>query len=144
MRIVCSILMLIGRICMSIIFLLAGVHKLMDYSGTAEYMATKNIPAMPYLLGAAFVEIIGGLSILLGFKIRFGAFLLILFLIPTTYIFHDFWNIQDPKTMQEQMAHFLSNIAIMGGLLYVFCAGAGGCSLDKSCGHHTKPPEPGQ
>jgi putative oxidoreductase len=144
MRTVCSILMLIARICISVIFLFAGFHKLMDYAGTIDYMATKHIPAVPYLFGAAFVEIIGGLSILLGYKIRLGAFLLILFLIPTTYLFHDFWNIHDPKTMQEQMTHFLSNIAILGGLLYVFCGGAGGCSIDKSCCHQTKPPEPGQ
>ena len=141
MRIICSILMLIARICISAMFLLSGVHKFMDYSGTAEYMATKHIPAMPYLFGAAFVEIIGGLSILLGYKIRFGSLLLILFLIPVTYFFHDFWNIQDPKAMQAQMTHFFSNLALFGGLLYVFCGGAGGCSIDKTYCHAQKPPE---
>lgn len=140
MRFMCSFLMFLARVCLSAIFLLAGVHKLIDVEGTAAYMAAKGIPANPYLYGAAFIEILGGLSLLIGYKSRFGALLLMLFLIPTTYLFHDFWNVQDATKMQDQMGHFFSNLAIFGGLLYVFSCGAGGCSLDGRC-CQVRPPE---
>lgn len=142
MRIVCYFIMFIARLLISSIFLLAGVGKFIDISSTEAFMATKNIPAMPYLYLAAITEILGGFSVLLGFKARYGAILLILFLIPTTYIFHDFWNIQDKEQWAQQFTHFFGNMAIIGGLLYVVCFGAGGWGFDKSCcPHKPKAPE---
>jgi len=106
----------------------------MDYEGAAAYMAAKQLPMIPLLLYAsALVEIVGGLSLLLGYKTRWGAILLALYLIPVTYLFHDFWNVAEAEAMKEQMIHFFSNLAIFGGLLYVICCGAGGCSCDSKC-----------
>jgi len=125
--------MLIGRICLSTIFILAGVGKFMDPAGTSAYMAAKGMTMVPFFLyAAALVEICGGLSLLLGFKARWGGLLLLLFLIPVTYIFHDFWN-SDPAGKQEQMIMFLKNLAIFGGLFYVFSTGAGPLAFDAWC-----------
>jgi putative oxidoreductase len=58
---------LAGRILLSAIFIIAGIMKLANWQGTAEYMASKEMPLIPVLLpAAAFVEIVGGLSLLLG------------------------------------------------------------------------------
>lgn len=83
-----------------------------------------------FLLGAIALEVLGGASIVLGFKARLGALLLIVFLIPATLIFHNFWAF-GLQQMQEQMVHFLKNLSILGGLLFVATHGAGSFSLDS-------------
>ena len=89
---------------------------------------------IPVLLPAAAVlELAGGLSLLLGFRARLGALALVLFLVPTTLIFHNFWAYQGPEA-QNQMIHFMKNLALMGGLLVVVGLGAGPCSFDASSG----------
>jgi putative oxidoreductase len=109
----------VARLLMSAIFILSGIGKLTGWSEMAGYMAAKGMPAVPLLLGAAtFLEIFGGLSLLLGWKPRLGAALLFLFLIPTTLIFHNFWALAGAERM-DQMTHFLKNLAILGGLLMV-------------------------
>jgi putative oxidoreductase len=109
-----------GRILLSVIFLLSGVSKLMDWNGTAAYMQAKAMPAVGFFLAAAIaVEILGGLSLLLGMKARLGATLLFLYLIPTTLIFHNFWGVESGPERMNQMLHFLKNLTIMGGLLVV-------------------------
>ncbi len=129
-----SIGMLLGRICLSAIFILAGVGKFMDYEGTAVYMASKGFTMIPlFLYAAAIVEIVGGLSLLLGVKIRWGAILLLLYLICITVIFHDFWNVAEPMARKMQMINFMKNLAIFGGLLYVVSCGAGGWACDACC-----------
>lgn len=130
-RVFISTAMLIARICLSIVFLLAGIGKLMDFHGTAAYMSAYGIPmASFFLVIAALIEIIGGLSILLGFKARWGAGLLLLYLIPVTGIFHAFWSVSGAEQALQMIA-FFKNLAIFGGLLYVLCWGAGEFSLDR-------------
>ncbi|MGL6136758.1 MAG: DoxX family membrane protein, partial [Planktothrix sp.] len=78
------------------------------------------------LLGGTIVfQILGGLSLVLGYKTRLGAWLLILFLIPATVIFHNFWDIPSEKI------DFLKNLSIMGGLLMITYFGAGPVSVDE-------------
>lgn len=137
MHSLCSFSMLAGRVLLSIIFILSGVGKFVDYNSTAQYMAAKGMTMVPFfLIVAAVVELLGGLSLLLGYRTRWGAALLILYLIPVTGIFHDFWMIEDPAMRQMQVIEFLKNIAIMGGLFYVLGAGGGKWSFDACCGSH--------
>ena len=77
-----------------------------------------------FYLGAIAVELAGSLSLLLGFRAKLGAWLLFLFMIPTTLIFHT--QFADPN----QMIHFLKNLSVMGGLLYAARYGAGRFSMD--------------
>lgn len=117
---------LIARILLSLIFFKSGIGKISDPAGTMQYMSAYGMPLVGlFLVGAIFCEIFGSLSILLGFKARLGAILLVIFLIPTTLIFHT--NLAD----QMQMAMFLKNSAIIGGLLMIAYFGAGPISLDR-------------
>lgn len=111
---------LIGRILLGLIFVLSGITKVTGFEGTQQHMASQGIPLTGVLLvGAILVEVLGGLSILLGLWARAGATALFLFLIPATLIFHtDF-------SQQTQMIMFLKNLSIMGGLLLLFAYGGG-------------------
>lgn len=134
MKTCCSFSMFLGRILMSAIFIFAGVSKLFDFHGTAAYMASKGMTMVPlFLYAAAVIELVGGLSLLLGFKTRFGAAILLLFLVPVTTIFHDFWNYADPLEQKMELIMFLHNLGLAGGLFYVLGCGSGNCGLDAAC-----------
>lgn len=123
-------LTLLGRILLSLIFILSGFGKIGDWSGTASYMASQGMVAVPFFLTMAILfELGGGLSVLLGFKARWGALALICFLIPATLIFHNFWAFTGAE-QRMQMINFMKNLAIMGGLLLVVLRGAGNPSID--------------
>jgi putative oxidoreductase len=77
-----------------------------------------------FLVGAIFFELIGVITLVLGYFARFGAFLLLIFLIPTTIIFHT--NFAE----QGQMIHFMKNVSMFGGLLVLLAVGAGRFSFD--------------
>lgn len=117
---------LIGRILVSIIFLMAGINKIGNFSGTQDYMASYGMPlTWLFAMGAVILEIGGGLSLLLGYMSKYGAIALFIFMIPTTLIFHT--NFGD----QMQVIHFMKNLAIMGGLAYIAAYGGGELSLDS-------------
>jgi putative oxidoreductase len=124
------ILPLIGRILISVIFLLSGYGKLTSFGASAAFLASKHFPLpSAMLVGAIIVELIGGLCLVFGFKARIAAFIMFLYLIPTTLIFHNFWALQGAARGDNQI-HFLKNIAIMGGLLMVSAYGPGKLSID--------------
>ena len=111
---------LFARILLGLIFVMSGITKITGFEGTQQYMASHGIPLTAvFLVGAIAVEILGGLSVILGLWPRAGAAVLVLFLIPATLIFHtDF-------SQQTQMIMFLKNLSIMGGLLLVMAFGGG-------------------
>lgn len=121
---------LVGRILMAAIFLMSGLGKIADPQGTQHYMQAMGMTwgTTFFYLGAILIEVGGGLSLLLGYWTRAGAAALLLFLIPTTLIFHA--NFSD----QNQMIHFLKNVAMFGGLFYIASFGAGPLSLDARFG----------
>ncbi len=126
---------LVGRILLAAIFVIAGFNKITGFEGTAAYMASMGLPVPQLLLLATIlIELCGGLMILLGWQARLAAAALFLFVIPATFIFHAFWNMDpaDVMTLQNQMNHFLKNLAIMGGLLYVVVHGSGPLSVQKT------------
>ena len=122
---------LVGRILLGAIFVLSGVMKLADFQGSLGHMQAQGIPyASTLLLIAAFAELAGGLAVMTGFMTRLAAFGLFLFLIPTTLLFHDFWSYAGPERI-AQSAHFMKNLAIMGGLLVLMAHGAARHSIDQ-------------
>ena len=126
--------LLIGRILLSLIFILSGFGKITGFAATAGYMASKGMP-MPELLliPAILIELGGGLLIAVGYKARWAALAIALFLIPTTLIFHQFWAVPEEE-VRMQMIQFQKNLAIMGGMLYVAIVGAGRYSVDGDGG----------
>src|SRR5262249_43831114 len=124
-----SLAALSGRIFLSAIFLFSALGKITDWSKVSHTMDEKGLPLVPLLLaGALTFEILGGLSVLLGFYGRIGAVLLILFLIPTTLIFHNFWA-AEPAQQMNQMQNFMKNVAILGGMFMVAALGTDGLSI---------------
>ena len=139
MRIIQGILAFVGRLMISIIFLLSALgNKIPNFSSVADVMASKGmpqgeilgIPAHKYLLcGAIVFLILGGLSVAAGLKARLGALLLLVFLVGATYYFHDFWNAEADQQPSE-IIQFLKNLALSGTMLFIIANGAGPGSFD--------------
>jgi len=115
---------LIGRILISVLFLLNGVFKINNYDGTIGWMESFGMPGI-LLIPAIILEIAGPILVIIGYKTKLAAGLLSLFCIATAVIFHnDFSN-------QMQLTSFLKNIALAGGFLILFVNGARVFSLDN-------------
>ena len=125
-------LLLVGRVLLAAIFLIAGVRKAMGIAGTAGYFTKLGMPMADLLVYVAIIVEIGcGLMLLVGWKTRWSAWLLILFVLVATGMAHRFWEF-DAAAQANQMNHFLKNLAIIGGLLFVAGFGPGRASVDKS------------
>ena len=115
---------LLGRLLLSLIFIISGVGKIMGYAGTQGYMESMGVPEfmLPIVI---ILELLGGIAILVGFKTRLFALLFIGFNVVSALVFHsDFGD-------QTQMTMFMKNIAIAGGFLMLFAHGAGSYSVDN-------------
>ncbi|HEY4178080.1 MAG TPA: DoxX family protein [Kofleriaceae bacterium] len=122
---------LFGRLALAAIFFVSGFAKLTDTSGTAAHMEQAGMSHADTLaVIAGICEIAGAIALATGFLTRLGALGLFLFLIPTTIIFHGFWNLEGAERM-TQMVNFMKNLAIGGGLLGFVAYGAGKYSLDS-------------
>jgi putative oxidoreductase len=122
---------LLGRIAIAAIFLVSGGAKLLDVAGTAAHMARVGIPYPETLaMFAGVIEILGALSLIFGAMTRLGALALIVFLIPTTLLFHDFWA-QEGDAQRLQLIQFLKNLSLTGGLILLVSYGPGRYSVDS-------------
>jgi putative oxidoreductase len=145
MNFIQSLIAFLGRVLLSIIFIASGINQILSWQGTQQYLTqgltnwltisvgNPNLQsavefglanAFSLLLIAVIFQIIGGLFVFLGLWIRLGALLLILFLIPTTIVFHHFWDFQGADR-EMQMINFMKNVSILGGLLFVLALGKG-------------------
>ncbi len=119
----------LGRVLFAAIFLMSSVNHFSARS--AAYAASQGVPlanvAVPV---AGALALLGGLSILLGYKARIGAWLLVLFLVPVTVMMHRFWGLTDPMAATMQMVNFMKNAALTGAALMIAWLGAGPVSLD--------------
>jgi len=119
-----DISMLLGRVFLSLLFIVSAFNKITDYAGTQEYMESMGVPALMLPL-VIILELLGGIAILIGFKTRIVALLFIGFNVISALLFHsDFGD-------QTQMTMFMKNIAIAGGFLLLFAQGAGAYSIDN-------------
>ncbi len=116
---------LLGRIFLVLIFVMSGLSKISNPQATQQYMAAMGMPMTGlFLIGAIFLELVGAASLLLGYWTRLGAAMLIIFMIPTTLIFHT--NFSD----QVQLIMFMKNLSMIGGFLVVLAFGPGKLSVD--------------
>jgi putative oxidoreductase len=127
-----GILTLLGRIAIVAIFIMSAVaNKIPNFNQVVAVMRANHVPYPEFLLpGAIVFLLVGGISILVGYKARFGALLLLIFLGLATYYFHNFWDIIDPMEKQLQMIQFMKNVSMMGTMLFIMANGAGPFSLD--------------
>jgi putative oxidoreductase len=130
----------VGRILLSLIFIASGASKIMDWQQPVQMMTDKGLPAVNVLLSVAVaLEIIGGVSVVLGLYARVGALALLAFLIPVSVIMHNFWTLEDGPERMGEMISFMKNVSIMGGLTVVLALGAGPCSIDHLLRPRPKP-----
>ena len=125
---------LVGRILMAAIFVSSGFQKIGAFAGTAGYIASKGLP-LPEVgaVIAIVVEVAAGIALILGFKARWAALALAVFTLAATFLFHNFWTYPADQQFM-QMLMFWKNLAMTGGLLFVYAFGAGGWSLDARGG----------
>ena len=116
----------LGRLLIALIFVMSGLSKIAAPANTMANIQSAGAPFAPAAFAIAVIaEVGGGLALLLGFQTRLAATMLAIFTLATAVLFHN--NMAD----QNQMIHFLKNIAITGGLLQVVAFGAGAFSLDN-------------
>jgi putative oxidoreductase len=120
---------LAGRQLFSIIFILASARH---FNPQTIASATRHSVPLPNILVplSGVIAFVGGLSVLLGYRTRFGAWLLVIFLVPVTLMMHNFWAVWDPATSQIEKAMFMKNVTMLGGALLISYFGAGPLSVD--------------
>jgi putative oxidoreductase len=129
----------VGRVLLAAIFIASGLNKLFNWGPTVATVAGEGVEPAALFVGIAIaLEVIGGVMLIAGLWTRIGALLLMAFLIPTTFIMHDFWTFAGAER-QMQMVNFMKNLSILGGLLVVFGVGAGALSVDARLGHGETP-----
>lgn len=120
---------LAGRQLFSIVFIIASAHH---FNPQAIASAARHNVPLPNILVplSGVIALAGGISVLLGYRTRFGAWLLVIFLVPVTLMMHNFWAVWDPATSQIEKAMFMKNVTMVGGALLISYFGAGPLSLD--------------
>ncbi len=117
-----DVLALVGRLFLSIIFLASAFGKITNFDGTLQYMDAHGIPlATVACVVCIAVESLGAVALILGYKTRWGAAALAVFIVSATAVFH---------TAPDQRIQLLKNLAILGGLLSVLANGPGPISLE--------------
>lgn len=156
MKVVQIFIACLGRILISLIFICAAIGHILDWQGSLQLLSSGLRTWSGYVVGMSGVQsvidmllahvsfamgtavvfmLLGGLLVFFGIKTRFGAFLLLLFLIAVTTIMHAFWILHTPDR-ELQMTMFMKNLSIMGGVFYLLAFGNGGSKKTKSA-----PPE---
>lgn len=123
-----GVALLAARIGLGVIFLASGLGKLAGWSGTAAFAGAYGVPEL-VLAGATALELFGAVSLLAGWRTRWGIAALLAFLVPVTVVMHGFWAYPAAAAHQQQI-EFLKNVAMAGGLVAMAVAGPGALSLD--------------
>ena len=119
----------LGRLLFTAIFLMSGLEHFSQQ--TIGYATSQGVPLASIAVPLSGVlALAGGLSILLGYRAKIGAWLIILFLVPVTLMMHNFWAVRDPMMAQMQMIMFMKNLSMLGAALLITQFGAGPLSLD--------------
>ncbi len=123
---------LVGRILIALIFVVSGFGKISGFEGTVGYIASKGLPLPEFAaMAAVVIELGGGLMVMFGWKARWAAAAMFVFTAVAALIFHNFWAVPAAQS-QNQMIHFMKNVSMLGGLLYVIVYGSGPLSVDSS------------
>ena len=111
---------LVGRILFSMVFISSGVNHFLKLNEGTAYAAAKGVPA-PKLMTvvSGLMILVGGVLVLLGWHRFIGAGLIVIFLVLTAFGLHAFWKETDPLTMQNEMSHFMKDLALAGAALLI-------------------------
>jgi uncharacterized membrane protein YphA (DoxX/SURF4 family) len=119
-----NLLPLVARILIAIIFLKSGIYKIQHFESTSKFMYESGLTLGTdfFLAGAIFLLLAGSISLITGYKSKVGAFMLIMFLVPTTIAFH--WDLNDPSDL-------IRNGVFVAALLLIMSYGTGDLSIGK-------------
>lgn len=119
---------LIGRIMFSWVFIESAPVQFK--AATIAHVSEQGFPlaALAVPLSGA-LAMVGGVSVALGLKARWGAWCLVLFLVPVTLVMHRFWGLSDPQAAHLQYVMFLRNVSMLGAALMITQLGSGPLSL---------------
>ena len=120
----------IGRVLFALIFVASVVGRfssaeIAEASAHGVPFATIVVPL------AGLIALVGGVCVMLGYRARFGALLLLIFLVPVTLVMHRFWGLSDPQAAMMQRIHFMKNTSLIGACLLIMHVGSGPYSLDS-------------
>ena len=120
----------VGRVLFAVIF----VASVMGHftSGEIAQASAHGVPFAHLLVPlSGILALIGGVSVILGYRAKLGALLLLIFLVPVTLFMHKFWGIADPQMAMMQKINFMKNAALAGTCLMLMYFGSGPYSLDS-------------
>jgi uncharacterized membrane protein YphA (DoxX/SURF4 family) len=109
---------LLGRLIFGGFFLYNGLHHFQERRAMAQYVSSKSVPASHVAVTATgAMLLLGGASILLGIKPKIGTLAIMGFLAGVSPVMHDFWRVENDAERQQQMSHFMKNVAMLGAAL---------------------------
>lgn len=120
----------LGRLLFAFIFIIAAPRHF-THEGI-QHAADLGVPAASVLVPlSGILAILGAFSVALGFKTDRGAWLLVLFLVPVTFMMHAFWKLSDPGQIRVQQAMFAKNLSMLGAAILIAKFGPGPVSFDN-------------
>jgi putative oxidoreductase len=127
-------LLLIGRVLVSLIFIWSGFGKLVNFDGMSGYIGSLGLP-VPWLFNIIeiVIELGGGLALFFGVFFRLAALGIIVHTIIATLLVHHFWSVPADQAL-DQTIHFMKNVTIVGGLLFLNVQGPGAINLGRIFG----------
>lgn len=126
------LILLLGRVCIGSLYLVAGINHWRELARLTHFMAGLPGSAQGWAMLAASIEVAGGAALVLGFRTRAFALLLVLFNLSAAAIGHPYWSIAGDATARwAQFIHFWKDIGLAGGVLFVLARGAGPLSFDR-------------
>jgi putative oxidoreductase len=126
-----GLFLLLGRLLIGILYVPGGYHHLTDLHAFAQQLVAAGVPgpAMAWAIVGALIEFFASLAVVIGWRTRWAALLLMAFTVGATLIGHPFWAASEAQ-FRNQYIHFSKNLAIIGGLLFVFVRGPGPISFE--------------
>jgi putative oxidoreductase len=119
---VARLLRTLGRVTLSAIFIQSGVDQYRHPAGRAK-KAAQELPSLPepelVARGLGVTMAVAGATLALGILPGLSATVLAVSLVPVTYVGHPFWIEEDAAARRSQRVHFMKNVAMLGGLLFV-------------------------
>ena len=125
-----DIVLLVGRILLGWIFVRSGYGKIFDIPAYAATFPARGLPVfMAYISVPA--EFFGGIALMLGLATRYVTLVMVVFMLVATFSSHRYWDFTDVAVRRAQDSNFYKNMAILGGIFFLFACGAGRLSIDS-------------
>jgi uncharacterized membrane protein YphA (DoxX/SURF4 family) len=113
-----TVVFLVGRVILGVYYIFNAINHFSNFKMLSGYAQSKGVPASGFFVAVTgLLLLFGGLSILTGVQPLIGIALLLTFLLPTTFVMHNFWAVEDPQMRMMEMVNFTKNLALIGSLL---------------------------